>query len=415
VEVRVLELTAAYGAFGNGGIVNEPRYIKKITDANNEVVFQAGEPVGRKWITPQTAYIMADILAGNTNPSVNNFWGTRFALRNGPGGSYRVAAVKTGTTNEVEDLSTYGLLPAPGGKAPAIALGVWMGNSNHRPASIDSSVDLFAIDGPGKVWRGFLNDYMRGEPTPDFRRPSRGLVSATIDAFSGGAPGPWTRKTTQEWFLAGTQPGSRGAIDKPGLLYSQACGTWMVDPVKAEPVKSWKDEVRDWARRAQRGQGVASRVFGTITLHLEDRDSFGGPVTDGGPCPTPKPQPTAELESPAPGDDPAPEPTRRPRATPEPTPRPTCRPNGRPPGCKPVQARDSGDGQNTGNGGGNQDQAEAAGATTATAASTEAASGQSGSPLDLAAVVGLFNLPPALTPSTLAREGIRLRRSRRRS
>jgi membrane peptidoglycan carboxypeptidase len=336
VEVRVLELTAAYGAFGNGGLVTEPRYIKKIQDAGNETIFEAGEPVTRRWISPQTAYIVADILAGNTNPSVNNFWGTRFQLHNGPGGSYRVAAVKTGTTNEVEDLSTYGFLPAPGGRAPAIALGVWMGNSNHRPATIDENVDLFAIDGPGKIWREFLDDYMNGKPAPNFRRPSKGLVSATIDAYSGGAPGPWTRKTVQEYFLSGTQPGSRGAIDKPGLLYSQKCGMWMVDPVKAEPRERWKDDVRDWARRARRGQGVASRVFGTITLHLEDRSSFGGPVTDGGGCPTPKPTPLPTAEAPGP-DDPDPEPTRRPRATPtpEPTPRPTCRPNGRPAGCRP--------------------------------------------------------------------------------
>jgi membrane peptidoglycan carboxypeptidase len=375
-------------------------------------VFEAGEPVGRKWISPQTAYIMADILAGNTNPSINNFWGTRFQLHNGPGNSYRVAAVKTGTTNEVEDLSTYGFLPAPGGKAPAIALGVWMGNSNHRPATIDSSIDLFAIDGPGKIWRAFMNDFMNGEPAPDFKRPSRGLVATTIDAFSGGAPGPWTKQTTQEYFLSGTQPGSRGAIDKPGLLYSQRCGGWMVDPAKAEPERDWRPYVRDWARRAQRGQGVASGTFGTITLHLENRDSFGGQVTDGGPCPTPKPEPTPIVESPQPGQ-PAPEPTRRPRATPEPTPRPTCRPNGRPPGCKPVPAQGHGNGRGNGDGD-NQGEASAADSTTASATPTAETAQRAGFPIDLATVVGLFSFPQALVPSAPTSPAIRLGRRRRR-
>jgi membrane peptidoglycan carboxypeptidase len=329
--------------------------------------------------------------------------------------------VKTGTTNEVEDLSTYGLLPAPGGKAPAIALGVWMGNSNHRPATIDSNVDLFAIDGPGKIWRAFMNAYMDGEPAPDFKRPSRGLVTATIDAFSGGAPGPWTKQTTQELFLSGTQPGSRGAIDKPGLLYTQACGGWMVDPAKAEPVRAWKPYVRDWARRARRGQGVASGTFGTITLYLEGRNSFGGQVTDGGPCPTPKPIPTPQ--SPPPGDT-DPQPTRRPRATPppDPTPRPTCRPNGRPPGCRPVPGDGGGNGNGNGNGnrgGGNgegrgtRNQGEA-GATTAAIESTAPTGSQAGSPIDLAAIMATFSFPDALAPVAPLTGTVRLGRRRRR-
>jgi peptidoglycan glycosyltransferase len=348
VETRVLELTAAFGSFGNGGVVNEPRYIKRIFDADGQKIYDAGEPVKRpRFVSPQTAFIISDILAGNTNPSENSVWGPEFALFNGPGGSYRTAAVKTGTTNEIEDLSTYGFLPAPRGRAPGIALGVWMGNSNHAPATVDDE-DVFAMDGPGKVWRAFMQDYMRGKPAPDFNPPGNGLVRATIDAYTGGRPGPWTRSTTSEWFLAGTQPGARGEIDKAGLLYTQRCGTWMVDPVKGEPERNWRPFVRDWARRAQRGQGVASRIFGTVTLHLYDRNSFGGPVTAGGPCPTPKPTPTPVVVSPAPREDPQPEPTRRPRATPQPprrpratpapTPRPTCRPNGRPgrpPGCQP--------------------------------------------------------------------------------
>ena len=81
-----------------------------------------------------------------------------------------------------------------------------------------------------------------------FRRP-KDVVAATIDAWSGGRPGPWTRDTTKEWFIRGTQPGARKAIDKDGLLYREACGGWRVDPVKAELGPSaWKADVQDWLR-----------------------------------------------------------------------------------------------------------------------------------------------------------------------
>ena len=55
---------------------------------------------------------------------------------------------------------------------------------------------------------------------------------------------------SNEWFIAGTQPGRRGAVDEDGLLYRAACGGWRVDPVKAELGPS---------RVARRRRGLAAR------------------------------------------------------------------------------------------------------------------------------------------------------------
>src|SRR5690606_30851867 len=129
--------------------------ILRVEDQDGNVIYEAGAPDTRRFVSPQAAYIMADILAGNTNPATNIYWGPRFRLDNGPGGAYRPAALKTGTTNDIRDLSAYGVVPAPrDAKKPAVAVAVWMGNSDHSRPTLGGN-PLFASDGPAQVWHSF--------------------------------------------------------------------------------------------------------------------------------------------------------------------------------------------------------------------------------------------------------------------
>ena len=54
--------------------------------------------------------MLTDILAGNTNPKVNPFWG-KFAIMDGS--KRRPATLKTGTNNDARDLNAYGYIGAP--------------------------------------------------------------------------------------------------------------------------------------------------------------------------------------------------------------------------------------------------------------------------------------------------------------
>jgi membrane peptidoglycan carboxypeptidase len=208
---------------------------------------------------------------------------------------------------------------------------VWMGNSNHTPPA-GGTAAIFSSDGPGEVWHTFLRDYMRGKPTAEFERPSKGLVQQTTDAFSGGRPGPWTRSTVSEWYIQGTEPNSQNPVDPPGLLYAKACGGYAVDPTQVEnpgAPSTWLAADRDWARRAASGPGVASGRFGTRTAYLIGQNSWGGPVTASGTCTAPSPKP-GQSGSPAPSPRASgrPHPNPSPIATPRPghTPRPTLKP-----------------------------------------------------------------------------------------
>ncbi len=45
VEVRPLDMAAAFGAFGNDGKVTRPRYILKVEEPKGNVIYDAGRPV----------------------------------------------------------------------------------------------------------------------------------------------------------------------------------------------------------------------------------------------------------------------------------------------------------------------------------------------------------------------------------
>jgi membrane peptidoglycan carboxypeptidase len=280
VETRPIDLTSAFGTFGNKGVHVPTRMVLSIDGPDGREAYRAPEPRGQRAISVESAYLVTDILAGNTDMSENRFWASTLALRNGPGRQRRPAAVKTGTADNNMDFGAYGYLAPPKDKeAPALAVGIWMGNSDHSAPR--TSAPPNSLQAAGEVWHSFVRDYTRKWPVADFQRP-KDVVSATIDRWSGGRPGPWTRSTFRELFIVGTEPGARRAIDEPGLLYSTGCGGWMVDPVAAElGPDRWLDDVEAWVRRARRGAGVRGE-YGSTTAYWFGERSWGGPLI--GPC-----------------------------------------------------------------------------------------------------------------------------------
>jgi membrane peptidoglycan carboxypeptidase len=330
VEVRPIDLTSAYGTIANDGKRYPPRMILKVIAPDGTVVYDAGRAKVQRVISPQAAFLTSNILEGNTDPSQNPIWAKVLELRNGPNGEHRPAAVKTGTTNDTRDLATYGYLapPAAGSKRPGIAVGVWMGNSDHSfPRAKDAPISL---TGPAPLWHAFVRDLTNNVPVTDFEPPA-GVVRATIDAWSGGAPGPWTKETKQEWFIKGTQPGAPGSVDEPGLLYDNSCGFWTVDPLKAELGPStWDAAVANWMARARLGPGVEGDL-GSKTAYFWGRTGWGGTIgtctgisglgvsrpvirrtaPDAKPDKPDKGQPPVEV-LPQPPPEPAPAPTHKP-------------------------------------------------------------------------------------------------------
>jgi membrane peptidoglycan carboxypeptidase len=293
VEVRPFDLTSAYGALANEGYRVPTRMVLEVRDPSGAIVYKAPEPTAPRTISAEAAYLVTDILAGNTDPKQNPIWSAALEIRNGPHGEHRPIAVKTGTANDARDLATYGYLAPPADpKAPGLVVGIWMGNSDHSmPASRKPATSLTAA---APLWRAFVRDVTAGMPIANFPRPA-GVVSATIDKWSGGRPSGWTHGTIKEYFIDGTEPGARHAVDPDGLLYTYSCGGWRVDPLKAElGPREWDRDVANWLYRARRGVGVTGE-HGSRTAYFWGERSWGGSLM--GAC-APKPTPAPPKEKP---------------------------------------------------------------------------------------------------------------------
>ena len=217
VEVTPLDLTSAFGTLANGGVHVPPRMILEVRGPDGSLVWKAPKPDREKAVSGGTAFLISDILQGNSDPRVNKAWGPVLETK-GPGGKRRPIAAKTGTAQDARDLATYGYLAPPKDEnKPGLAVGIWMGNSDHSlPRTARPAISLTSA---APLWHAFVEEYTKKWPIAKFQRPSK-VVTATIDAWSGGKPGSWTRETRKEYFVRGTQPTAKNAVDEAGLLYS---------------------------------------------------------------------------------------------------------------------------------------------------------------------------------------------------
>ena len=168
--------------------------------------------------------------------------------------------------------------------SPAIAVGVWMGNSDssstalHQPRGLRHRLRGQALEVVHECLHRQRVGRMDGGCCRSRLQRPEGVVQARIDGFTGGQTGRWTRIATREWFIRGTEPGSRGAVDEPGLLYDKRCGGWLVDLTNVGEPSSWTRYIR----------GYMNRVGGS-------RGGVMAPTGGGCPArPTAKPRPSDE-------------------------------------------------------------------------------------------------------------------------
>ncbi len=298
LETHPIDMLSAYGAIANGGVRMPRQLITKVVDENGRQVWPSAgaKTEGIEVISPQAAYIVTDILAGNTQPKVNPYWG-EFAIYKG--NRRRPAAYKTGTTNDNRDVHAYGYLAPPASKkVPGLAVGVWMGNSDNQP-----NRGSLSLDSSAPLWSAILQEISAKYAVTNFKAPS-GLVTANVDAFTGLKPGPFTRKTVKELFIKGTVPTERETIrvsreiDKAsGLLWREGCvgprvtkGFFNLNEVESN-FPNWQKANRGWAARAAKGPGRRGGPEGTRTSYFYTSGfapygrSWGAPFAPTAKCP----------------------------------------------------------------------------------------------------------------------------------
>lgn len=150
-EVKLLDMTNAYGVFANKGVRAEPRSILRIED-NQGNVLEETKVKEERVLDENVTNMISDILSDNV--ARTPLWGANNLLHF----TDRDVAGKSGSTNNFRDAWIMGY-------APNIAVGAWCGNNDNGTMKGLSGL----ITTP--MWREFMDFALTKLPEESFTQP----------------------------------------------------------------------------------------------------------------------------------------------------------------------------------------------------------------------------------------------------
>ncbi|MFJ7847619.1 PBP1A family penicillin-binding protein [Peribacillus sp. NPDC097224] len=204
-DVSTLELAGAYGAFGNGGIYNEPHTVKKIVLRDKTTIKNKTET--KPVMKDSTAFIVTDMLKSVMTES----YGTG-RLANIPG---LPVAGKTGSTNFTPAQRAANNIPASGVKDSWMAgyttnytVAIWAGYDNNAGKKMeylgDSSQRI-----PKYIFKNLMEHMAQSKTTKDFEQPSSvakvGVIKGSNPVVKANQYTP-SDKISYEYYVKGHEP-----------------------------------------------------------------------------------------------------------------------------------------------------------------------------------------------------------------
>ena len=202
LEVHLIDLISAYGAIANGGVLMPRTTILAgpRLHRHDDLAARRRTPQGTAVVSPQAAFIMTDILAGNTDPAQNPFWSKRAIYdgndpapghpqdghderHEGPHGDGVPRAARRSESARVRGRRLDGQLRQ-------------LGPAGRRGLARDRRLALAGVPDGGD--EGPADRRLRS------RRPAWCRRRST--PITGMLPGPFSAKTVKEWFIDGTAP-----------------------------------------------------------------------------------------------------------------------------------------------------------------------------------------------------------------
>ena len=160
-----VQMAAAYGAIGNGGVYVKPHFIEKIVDNNGTVIYEF-QREDRRVMSPQTAWLMSSML--------------QTVVTSGTGTNAQVPGVftagKTGTSEEYKDSWFCGF-------TPGYSVAVWMGYDQEH-----TMTNIYGGGFPAKIFKNMLQR-AHSKHNPPAKGMPEGIVQVAVCSRSGLLPG----------------------------------------------------------------------------------------------------------------------------------------------------------------------------------------------------------------------------------
>jgi penicillin-binding protein 1A len=184
-EVTLMAMTSAYAAFADRGLLRPATFIRRIEDADGNVLFKV-KRAEEQVVSSRTAFLMTSMLADVVN------YGTAYKARQE--GFTHPAAGKTGTTNDYVDAWFVGF-------TPRLVTGVWVGFDKPRTIIANGFAGELAVP----LWARFMKHATANDKPEQFKAP-QGLVAANVCRVSGRLPNAACDRVITEYFARGGVP-----------------------------------------------------------------------------------------------------------------------------------------------------------------------------------------------------------------
>ena len=193
-EVKLVDMTSAYGVFATEGIRHPDTSILKVLDKDGNTLEEFNDQP-QQVLDKNAALQISDILSDNSARTW--IFGPKSSLYFPD----HDVAVKTGTTNDFKDAWTVGY-------TPSLVVGTWVGNNDNTPMKAYASAILST-----PMWHEFMNYALQNTPNEPFEKPQpedttalkpvlkgywQGGESFMIDTVSGKLATDSTPKETLE-------------------------------------------------------------------------------------------------------------------------------------------------------------------------------------------------------------------------
>ena len=202
-ETNLLNLTAAYATFVNGGRLVEPKFIETIHDRYGKIIYTREKSkcnICENEFSEDKIFEQSTVTSKATKSeyAFQVAWMLNGVIKNGTGKSLshidEYIGGKTGTTNDNKDAWFIGF-------SSNLIVGVYVGYD--MPSSLGSKETGGKVSAP--IWGRFMKQALKKYPSSPFSIPEN-IEMVKIDALSGLLPNDKSSRTIYEAFITGTAP-----------------------------------------------------------------------------------------------------------------------------------------------------------------------------------------------------------------
>lgn len=189
-----LEMAAAFATFGNGGKYYEPYCYTKVTDSTGENIILQNNPEGEQVISPETAYVMNQMLR---------------TVMQGPVGTGRAYNVKGFTSYAKSGTTTNNNDKWMVAGTPYYISAVWFGYDQNKSVGTSSNP-------AGMIYKTVMDRVHKGLAEKSFEKYTDKVVQRSYCTVSGLLAGDGCTSTASGWYKLSNLPDKCAGCVDPG-------------------------------------------------------------------------------------------------------------------------------------------------------------------------------------------------------